>query len=90
METNSALINFAPLPSHELIDCRELARRWNLPESWVRDQVRRRSPDPIPHIRCGKYVRFRSGSPELEAWVERRIIGPNNGNGAGSSKERKQ
>jgi hypothetical protein len=59
----------------EFIDCVELAHRWCLPESWVRDQVRRRSADPLPHIRFGKYVRFRWGSPELEAWAERRIVG---------------
>ena len=35
----------------EFIDSGELALRWNLPESWVRDQVRRRTPDPLPHVR---------------------------------------
>ncbi len=59
----------------EFIDCGELALRWRLPESWVRDQVRRRTPDPLPHIKFGKYVRFRWGSPELEGWAERRIVG---------------
>jgi len=44
----------------------------------VRDQVRRRSADPLPHTRFGKYVRFRWGSPELEAWANRRIVGSNN------------
>jgi hypothetical protein len=48
------------------IDSRTLAARWGLPETWIRDQVRRRSADPLPHIRFGKYVRFRWGSPELE------------------------
>jgi hypothetical protein len=59
----------------EFIDCIELANRWRLPVSWVRDQVRRRSADPLPHIRFGKYVRFRWGSPELDEWSERRIVG---------------
>jgi hypothetical protein len=59
---------------YEFIDSEELALRWNLPESWVREQVRSRSTDPIPHIRFGKYVRFRWGSPELEDWAERRIV----------------
>jgi len=57
------------------IDCKILAARWGLPETWIRDQVRRRSADPLPHIRFGKYVRFRWGSPELEAWAERRVVG---------------
>jgi hypothetical protein len=60
------------------IDCEELARRLCLPVSWVRDQVRARAEDPIPHARIGKYVRFKWGSPELEAWISRRMIGSNN------------
>ena len=64
-------------PEHYLtyIDSKTLAARWGLPETWIRDQVRRRSADPLPHIRFGKYVRFRWGSPELEAWAERRVVG---------------
>ena len=62
------------LPQYEFIDSKGLAQRWSLPESWIREQVRSRSADPIPHMRFGKYVRFRWGSPELEAWAERRII----------------
>ena len=65
-------------PQYEFIDCEELARRWALPESWVREQVRSRSKDPIPHVRFGKYVRFRWCSPELEAWAERRIVSSSN------------
>ena len=66
-------------PTHfEFIDCPELATRWKLPVSWIREQVRSRSDDPIPHVRFGKYVRFRWGSPELEEWAERRIITASN------------
>jgi hypothetical protein len=64
--------------TYEFVDSRGLALRWNLPESWIRDQVRARSADPLPHIRFGKYVRFRWGSPELEAWAERRIVSSSN------------
>jgi hypothetical protein len=64
--------------SYEFVDSKELASRWNLPESWVREQVRARSADPLPHIRFGKYVRFRWGSPELEAWADRRIVSSSN------------
>src|SRR5215467_9453697 len=63
---------------YEFIDSKKLAARWNLPESWVREQVRSRSVDPLPHIRFGKYVRFRWGSPELEQWAERRIVSSSN------------
>ena len=61
-------------PQYEFIDCKELGRRWAVPESWVREQVRLRAADPLPHVRFGKYVRFRWGSPDLEDWAERRII----------------
>jgi len=63
---------------YEFIDSKELATRWALPESWIREQVRSRTADPLPHVRFGKYVRFRWGSPELEAWAERRIIDASN------------
>ena len=56
----------------ELIDSTELARRWRVPESWVRDGVRRRAGDKIPHVRFGKYVRFEFGCPDLDAWLARR------------------
>jgi hypothetical protein len=62
------------LHRYEFIDSKALASRWNLPESWVREQVRARSADPLPHVRFGKYVRFRWSSPELEDWAERRIV----------------
>jgi len=64
--------------NYEFIDCGELARRWDVPVSWIRDQVRKRAEDPLPHVSLGKYVRFLWGSPELQAWVERRIVMGNN------------
>jgi len=63
---------------YEFIDSGTLATRWCLPESWIREQVRARSSYPFPHVRLGEYVRFRWGSPELEAWMERRIISGGN------------
>ena len=59
----------------QFITSEQLAERWNLPASWIREQVRSRAADPLPHVRFGKYVRFRWGSPELEEWAERRMIG---------------
>jgi hypothetical protein len=35
----------------------------------------------------GKYVNFNWGSPELEEWIQRRMIGPNNKVGRPSRKE---
>jgi hypothetical protein len=63
---------------YQFITSEQLAERWSLPPSWVREQVRSRAADPLPHVRFGKYVRFRWGSPELEQWAERRIIGGHN------------
>jgi hypothetical protein len=68
----------------EIIDCRELARRWNLPESWVRENVRRRASDPIPHVRAGRYVRFEWESADLEEWwARRRKVSKRSRNGDG-------
>jgi len=63
---------------YEFIDCSELARRLGVPTSWIRDQVRPRSHDPLPHVNLGKYVRFLWGSPALELWIRRRIVVGNN------------
>jgi hypothetical protein len=57
----------------EIIDTDELAKRWRLPPSWIRDQVRSRSTDPIPCYRFGRYVRFGWGSPELDQWLKSRM-----------------
>jgi hypothetical protein len=54
----------------ETIDTEELATRLSLPESWVREYTRKRTESPIPHLRFGRYVRFRWGSPELNDWLQ--------------------
>jgi hypothetical protein len=66
------------LTQYEFIDSRELARRLTVPQSWIRDQVRARSQDPLPHVNLGKYVRFLWGSPALELWIQRHIVMGNN------------
>jgi hypothetical protein len=60
---------------HELIDAASLAGRLNVPESWVRNHTWGGADDPIPHIKLGRYVRYRWGHPDLAAWLERRSIG---------------
>ena len=65
-------ISDQPRPDHEVIDSAELAKRWSLPETWIREQTRRRAADPLPCIRFGKYVRFLWQSPELQQWLNRR------------------
>jgi hypothetical protein len=63
---------FRQPPIYEVIDSPELAARWSLPESWIREQTRCRAVDPIPCVRVGRYVRFEWGSPQLLAWWARR------------------
>ena len=57
----------------ELIDSAELAARWRVPESWIRNHSRNRTPkeDRIPCIRLGRYVRFEWGSPRLQDWLRK-------------------
>jgi len=55
----------------ELIDSAELALRWRVPESWIRNHTRARTSreERIPCVRLGRYVRFEWGSPRLEEWL---------------------
>lgn len=62
-------------PYFEVLTAEELAQKWRVPPSWVREQTRGRAADPIPHIRLGRYVRFFYGSPELDRWWIRRQAG---------------
>lgn len=60
----------------ELLTPVEFAERLKVPVSWVRERTRSReldSDDVIPHLRLGRYIRYRWGSPELEAWLRRRV-----------------
>jgi hypothetical protein len=62
-------------PTLEIIDAAEMAKRLTVTESWIRDQTRSRSKDPIPHFRFGTYVRFEWNNPKLLAWLERHRAG---------------
>ncbi len=55
----------------ELIDSAELADRWKVPESWIRNHTRGRTPKEarIPCVRLGRYVRFEWGAPRLVEWL---------------------
>lgn len=60
---------------YELIEALVLAERLKVPESWIRNHTWSGADDPIPHIKLGRYVRYRWGHPDLAAWLERRSIG---------------
>jgi hypothetical protein len=55
----------------ELIDSAELADRWKVPESWIRNHTRACTPKEarIPCVRLGRYVRFEWGAPHLVEWL---------------------
>jgi hypothetical protein len=62
----------------EVIDSTELAKRLNVPETWVRSRTNaKRTSDPIPHLRLGRYVRFPWGRDELRDWLERQLVSTN-------------
>ena len=70
----------------EVLTSEELAARLKVKESWVIDQSKRsKTSDPIPILRLGKHRRYRWGSPEMDAWLDRRAgtttrkAGPKNG-----------
>lgn len=55
-----------------LVTLKELAERWNLPISWLKEYCRTRCSDPIPCYRLGRYVRLDVNDPALSAWLARR------------------
>lgn len=57
-----------------LINAAELAVRLQVPESWIRNRTRARTPhsERIPCVRLGRYVRFEWRSRELQNWLEKR------------------
>jgi len=59
----------------EVIDSTELAKRLSVPESWIRSRTnQKRTSDPIPHYRLGRYIRFSWGSAELSDWLSRQLV----------------
>ena len=63
--------------THEIIDSAELARRLNLPESWIRSKSRERTPRDkrIPALIMGRYVRYEWNSPALNEWLSKHRTG---------------
>lgn len=54
-----------PNVSYEQIGPVELAKRWDVPQTWVREHVRKRTSDPIPHLKLGKYG---ASAGEARSW----------------------
>lgn len=51
-----------------LLDVHEVAELLHVPVSWVYGRMRKRSLEPLPGYRLGKYWRFRKD--EVLAWVD--------------------
>lgn len=62
----------------EVINSAELAKRLGVPESWVRSRRNpKRTSDPIPHYKLGRYINFPWGSSVLREWLDRQLVGAN-------------
>jgi excisionase family DNA binding protein len=53
---------------NQLLTVSEIASALKVPVSWVYERTRRSGGDRIPHIKLGKYVRFRW--PTVQKWLE--------------------
>lgn len=66
-----------PIPAPQvprLVSLEELAERWGLPLTWLREACRTRCADPLPVYRCGRYVRVDLNDAALAAWIQRRRV----------------
>jgi excisionase family DNA binding protein len=52
----------------ELLTVPEIASALKVPVSWIYDRVRRSGAEQIPHIKLGKYLRFRWDS--VQRWLD--------------------
>ena len=61
----------------EILTPSQVAERLQVKPSWVYEQTRERAvvrnPDPLPHIKLGRYLRF--DWKDVLAWLERRKTG---------------
>ena len=61
-----------------MLNSAQLAEKLGVPESWVRSRSNpKRTNDPIPHYKFGRYVQFPWGSDVLRAWLNRQLVSTN-------------
>ena len=53
----------------ELLTIEDVATLLRVPKSWVYERTRRRGTERLPHVKLGKYLRFRLS--EVAAYVEK-------------------
>jgi hypothetical protein len=61
-----------PLRIPQLVTLEDLAERWTVPLTWLRENTRSRCSDPLPCFRMGRYVRIDIQDPALLEWLNRR------------------
>ena len=72
-----------PTPVPYLVSLEELAKRWSLPITWLREACRSRvaDADKLPVLRLGRYVRVDLNDPALAQWLSARKVGGNGKHG---------
>jgi excisionase family DNA binding protein len=53
-----AVAAITPIDPDQILTLSELAERLKVSERWVYEKTRRRSQNPLPTIRIGRYLRF--------------------------------
>jgi excisionase family DNA binding protein len=62
-----AVTAISPIDPTQILTLSELAERLKVSERWVYEKTRRRSQNPLPTIRIGRYLRFNWIS--VSAWL---------------------
>ena len=68
IETATPGLPSASSSAETLLTVHEVAEFLRVPSSWVYERTRRRGRDRLPHVKVGKYLRFRLS--ELESYLE--------------------
>ena len=55
---------------NQLLKPQQLAALLGVPTSFIYDRTRQNAPDPIPHFKLGKYVRF--DLAQVQEWLVER------------------
>jgi excisionase family DNA binding protein len=75
---NGSAATLAPRDPRALLTADEVAERLRVTKCWIYAEVR---AGRLPHVRLGRYVRFRADA--IESWIEEIERGGHGANGAG-------
>ncbi len=51
------------------LNVEEIASELRVAKSWIYERTRKGSPDPMPHFKLGKYLRFDPKSKAFRRWL---------------------